>query len=244
MSAVAIIPARGGSKRLPRKNIIDFLGKPIISYTIEAGLQSGCFERVVVSTEDDAIAAVAIAFGAVVDRRAPVLASDSAGVVDVCIDFLSREAAAGRNWEVMSCLYATAPMRTTTDIQATVSLLEEGTCDFAMAVTSFDHSPYHAMRLTPDCGLSPEFPELIESRAGDLPRLRVDNGSTYAVNVHEFRRCKTFYGPSLRGYDMPRARSIDIDTWDDYRFALWTAANVATAADRSGGAGDGGIRRP
>src|ERR1700686_1928854 len=100
MSAVAIIPARGGSKRLPRKNIIDFLGKPIIGYTIDAALQSGCFERVVVSTEDDEIAGVAEACGASVDRRAPALATDSAGVVDVCIDFLNREAAAGRNWRV------------------------------------------------------------------------------------------------------------------------------------------------
>jgi pseudaminic acid cytidylyltransferase len=244
MSAVAIIPARGGSKRLPRKNIIDFLGKPIIGYTIEAGIQSGCFERVVVSTEDDEISAVASACGAVVDRRAPALASDSAGVVDVCIDFLAREAAAGRNWQVMTCLYATAPMRIAEDIRATVSLLEHGICDFAMAVTSFDLSPYHAMRLAPDSGLSPVFPELIESQERDLPRLRVDNGSTYAVNVAEFQRHKTFYGPNLRGHDMPRTRSSDIDTPEDYRLALWTAANVAMPADQPSGAGDGKIRQP
>ncbi len=234
MSAVAVIPARGGSKRLPRKNIIDFLGKPVIGYTIDAGFQSGCFERVVVSTEDDEIAAVAEACGASVDRRAPALATDSAVVVDVCIDFLNRESAAGRNWRTMACLYATAPMRTANDIRGTVSLLEDGVCDFAMAVTSFDHSAYHAMQLSDDSRLSPVFPELIESRAGDLPRLRVDNGSTYAVNVAEFRRYKTFYGPNLRAYDMPRTRSVDIDTREDYEFALWTARNTVVPIDRSG----------
>jgi pseudaminic acid cytidylyltransferase len=238
MSAVAIIPARGGSKRLPRKNIIDFLGRPIIGYTIDACLQSGCFARVVVSTEDDEIAAVAEACGASSDRRVPALATDSVGVVDVCIDFLNREAAAGRNWRVMGCLYATAPMRIANDIRGTVSLLEDGVCDFAMAVTSFDLSPYHAMRLSPDSRLTPVFPELIESQERDLPPLRVDNGSTYAVNVAEFRRHKTFYGPNLRGYDMPRTRSSDIDTPEDYKLALWTARSAAPPADLANRADD------
>ena len=178
------------------------------------------------------------------DRRAPALASDSAGVVDVCIDLLDREAAAGRRWEVMACLYATAPMRIASDIRATVSLLEGGVCDFAMAVTSFDLSPYHAMRLAPDSRLSPVFPELIESQERDLPRLRVDNGSTYAVNVAEFQRHKTFYGPNLRGHDMPRMRSSDIDTPEDYELALWTARSINFPADQSHGAGDGKISRP
>ncbi len=235
MSVVAIIPARGGSKRLPRKNIIDFLGKPIIGYTIDAALRSGCFERVVVSTEDDEIAAVAEACGAAVDRRAPALATDTVGVVDVCIDFLDREAGAGRNWRTMGCLYATAPMRNADDIRGTVSLLEDGVCDFAMAVTSFDLSPYHSMQLSPDKRLTPVFPELIESQERDLPRLRVDNGSTYAVNVAAFRQCKTFYGPNLRGHDMPRMRSSDIDTPEDYRLASWIARSAALPADRDDG---------
>jgi N-acylneuraminate cytidylyltransferase len=223
MSALAIIPARGGSKRLPRKNIIDFLGKPIISYTIEAAIQSECFERVVVSTEDDEIAAVAGACGAAVDWRNPALAADAVGVVDVCIDFLNRETAAARNWRVMACLYATAPMRGADDVRATASLLKDGVCDFAMAVTCFDLSPYHAMKFSSDSRLTPVFPDLIELQERDLPRLRVDNGSTYVVNVAEFQRYRTFYGPGLRGHDMPRTRSSDIDTQEDYELALWIA---------------------
>ena len=226
MSAVALIPARGGSKRLPRKNVIDFLGRPIIAYTIEAALASGCFERVVVSTEDDEIAAVAEASGALVARRSAALSTDTATVVEVCIDLLDSEAAAGRQWQILGCLYATAPLRTAADIRATLALLEPGACAFAMAVTAYDLDPWAALKFGPDGGLSPMWPELIELRPQQLPRMRVDNGSTYAVNVAEFRMHRTFYGPGLRGHEMPRERSVDIDTKGDLDIALWHARSI------------------
>jgi CMP-N-acetylneuraminic acid synthetase len=223
MDAVALIPARGGSKRLPRKNIIDFLGRPIIAYTIEAARASGCFERIVVSTEDDEIAAIARRFDAVVDRRPPALSTDEAVVVDVCIDFLERERQAGRCWQAMGCLYATSPLRNADDIRATMSLLAPGICDFAMAVTAYDLQPHIALKLASDGGLTPMWPDLLRYRASELPPLRVGNGSTYAVDVAQFCRLRTFYGPGLRGHDMPRDRSIDIDTPYDFELAIWTA---------------------
>lgn len=226
MDAIAIIPARGGSKRLPRKNVVDFLGRPIIAYTIDAAIRSGCFARIVASTEDDEIAATARDIGAAVDRRSPALATDTSTVVEVCLDFLDREAKAGRSWPVMACLYATAPMRTAHDIRATVSLLEPGACDFAMAVTSYDFAPHEALKFAADGRLTPMFPHLVETRASDLPALRVDNGSTYAVNVAAFRRLRTFYGPNLCGHDMPRMRSFDIDTQDDLDQARWAAQAI------------------
>ena len=226
MSAVAIIPARGGSKRLPRKNVIDFFGRPIIAYTIDAAIESGCFESVVVSTEDDEIAAVACRFGAAVDRRAPVLATDTATVVDVCLDFLDREAAAGREWTLMACLYATAPLRNAKDIRDTMALLQSGHCGFAMAVTAYDVPPHQALQFGANAVLTPMWPNLIQRRASDLPPLRVDNGSTYVAEVSEFRRYRSFYGPRLCGYEMPRQRSIDIDTQDDFDRALWTAQRM------------------
>ena len=106
---LAVIPARGGSKRLPRKNIVDFFGKPIIAYTIEAALGSGCFSRVLVSTEDSEISDIAIQHGAEVADRPADLAGDSATVVDVCVDILNREAAAGKEYDVLCCLYPAAP---------------------------------------------------------------------------------------------------------------------------------------
>ena len=227
MGAIAIIPARGGSKRLPRKNVIDFLGRPMLAFTIEAVCESGCFERIVVSTEDAEIADIAFSLGADVDRRAAELATDQARVTDVCLDLLDREAASGRHWTTMACLYATAPMRNAGDIRATLRLLEPGHCQFAMAVTRYALPPHQALKLADDGSLSPMWPELIEQRTNDLPPLVVDNGSTYAADVQAFRRHKTFYGPTLRGYEMPRHRSVDIDTAEDYELALLVAKHAA-----------------
>jgi pseudaminic acid cytidylyltransferase len=224
MTAVAIIPARGGSQRLPRKNIADFLGRPILAYTVAAAIESGCFARVVVSTEDDEIAEVASRIGAVVDRRLPELASHEAGLVDVCLDFLEREEREGRLWQTMACLYATAPLRNAQDIRDTVGLLESERCGFAMAVTSYDHYPHQALKFESGATLTPMWPDIVAKRGSDLPPLRAGNGSTYVVDVAEFRRHRSFYGPNLRGHDMPRARSVDIDTRDDLDFAIWIAS--------------------
>jgi pseudaminic acid cytidylyltransferase len=223
VTAVAIIPARGGSQRLPRKNIADFLGRPMLAYTVDAAIESGCFARVVVSTEDDEIAEAAQRAGAVVDRRRPELATHQIGLVDVCLDFLEREEREGRPWQSLACLYATAPMRNAQDIRDTVALLEPSRCGFAMAVTSYDHYPHQALKFEAGATLTPMWPDLVTKRGSDLPPLRAGNGSTYAVNVAEFRQHRSFYGPNLRGHDMPRDRSVDIDTADDLEFAIWLA---------------------
>jgi pseudaminic acid cytidylyltransferase len=238
MSKLAFIPARGGSKRLPRKNIMEFHGRPMISYTINAARESGLFDRVVVSTEDAEIADIAQRAGADIDRRPARFATDQAHVTDVCLDFLERERSVGRTWDVMSCLYATAPMRTAADIRATAGLLDPGRCDFAMAVTRYPLPPHQALKLEADGVLSPMWPELIGRRANELPGLVVDNGSTYAVDVAAFERSRTFYGPKLRGYEMPRARSVDIDTREDFEYALWIASNRILAAPDGSSASD------
>jgi len=226
MAAVAVIPARGGSKRLPRKNIADFLGRPIISYTIEAAHQSGCFSRVVVSTEDAEIAEVARQFGADVDLRAPHLASDTATVHAVCMAFLEAEQGQGRKWDRLCCLYATAPLRTAEDIRATMALLEPGICDFAMGVSSYDKQPHQALKLLPGNVLVPMWPELLKFRASDLPPLRASNGTTYAVDCEAFRQHGNFYGPNLRGHDMARDHAVDIDTAEDLEFARLIARHT------------------
>ena len=225
-SAIAIIPARGGSKRLPRKNIADFLGRPILAYTIDAARDSGCFERVVVSTEDDQIAGIARNCGAIVDMRAPRLATDEVGLVDVCLDLLDREAEAGRDWQVLACLYATAPLRNADDIRSTFALVEPGRCDFSMAVTSYERYAHQALKLGPHGELEPMWPELVTLRSTALPPLRAGNGSTYVVAVDAFRRHRSFYGPGLRGHDMPVERSVDIDTPHDLELARWTAGRL------------------
>jgi CMP-N-acetylneuraminic acid synthetase len=223
---LAVIPARGGSKRLPRKNVLPFLGKPIIGYTVEAARASKLFDRVIVSTEDDEIASIAAGFGAEVRERAKELASDTARVVDVCLDLLDREQAQGRAYDVLAVLYATAPLRTAEDIAGTVNLLEPGRCDFALAVTNYDLPPHQALKVGDDNAVAPMWPALINERADVIGKLCVDNGSTYAVSVGAFRRERGFYGPGLRGYLMPRSRSIDIDTPEDFEMAQLMAERM------------------
>lgn len=210
-SMIAIIPARGGSKRLPRKNVADFLGKPIIAWTIEAAQAAGCFDRIIVSTEDVEIAAVARRFGAEVDDRPAALVGDTAGVVDVCLNLFDRLEAQGAAPDAFCCLYATAPLRTADDIRQVVGLLEPGVCDFAMAITDYDLPPYRALRQDADGTLAPMWPDLAFRKSQEVPPLVVNNGSTYAATVAAFRENRTFTGPGTRGHVMPRDRSTDID---------------------------------
>ena len=223
---IAIIPARGGSKRLPRKNLLPFLGRPMIAHTIEQALRAGCFDRVLVSTEDDEIAAVARAARADIHVREAELATDAARVVDVCIAVLDSEALAGRTYEVFACFYPTAPLRRAEDIRAVMALIDGEGAAFAMAVTTFPIAPHQALRVQQDGTLTPMWPELVERRASELDPLVVDNGSTYAAKVGAFRRHRSFYGPLLRGHVMPRERSVDIDEQSDYDLACWYAERL------------------
>ena len=226
MKRLAIIPARGGSKRLPRKNVLPFRGRPIIAHTIEAALVSRCFERVLVSTEDGEIAKAAKDAGAEVHERPTDLATDAAGVTEVCLEALLAEERAGRSYDVFACLYATAPLRRADDIAAVVALIDSGS-DFAIAVTSYAMPPHQALRVGENGTLSAMWPDLIERRASDLGRLVVDNGSTYAARVAALRKHRSFYGPGLRGHLMPRERSVDIDEQADYELACYYAERIA-----------------
>lgn len=220
---LAVIPARGGSKRLPRKNVLPFREKPIIAYTIAAAHHANCFERVLVSTEDAEIAVVAKTCGAEILERPAELACDHTTVIQVCLNALDQEEAQGRSYDVLCCLYATAPLRLATDIVATVEIPSPGECAFAMAVTSLPFSPAEVLVATDDNALEPMWPDLIDAEKSTLPEYLVDNGSTYAVLVPEFRRHRDFYGPGLRGHRMPRSRSIDIDTAEDFKLVQFYA---------------------
>lgn len=227
MSRACLIPARGGSKRLSRKNIADFLGKPIIAHTIEAARSSGLFSRIAVSTEDREIARIARDWGAEWHERPPELAADGAHLIDVCLGFLEDEEQIGRHYDTIGCLLATAPMREATDVRGVHDMLEPGLCDFAMAVTTYDLPPLQALRRTPDGFLEPMWPEFTKMRSQDAPQLYVDNGSTYIAETGALRREHTFYGQRLRGYLMPRERSVDIDEAFDLELARRLAETSA-----------------
>jgi len=223
MRRVCIIPARGGSKRFPRKNVAPFQGKPIISYSIQAALHSDLFDRVIVSTEDAEISDISAKYGAEVSQRPPELASDQARVVDVCLDLLAQLESSGQLPDQFCCLYATSPLRNAGDVDAVLSLLEPDTCDFAMAVTLYPFPPHQALKMQSDGGLTPMWPELVNLKSQEVPQLVVDNGSTYAVSTEAFRAVGSFYGPNMRGHLMPANRSVDIDMPEDMDLALYYA---------------------
>ena len=116
MKAVCVIPARGGSKRLPRKNVVEFFGKPMIAYSIEAATASKRFERIVVSSDDPETLEIARKYGADPVERKSSLASDTARISEVLLDFLDQEEAAGRKYDVLACLLAAAPLRRAEDV--------------------------------------------------------------------------------------------------------------------------------
>lgn len=215
MRRIAILPARGGSKRLPGKNVVEFFGKPIIGYTIEAALETKLFDRVVVSSDDPRILEVSRRFGAETDERPAHLATGSAHLVDVCLDLLDREAARGRDYDQFCMIHATSPLRRAADICAVMALLEPGACEFAAAVTEYNLPAHQALKSGKNGFLAPMWPDLVSVQSHDVPPLRAGNGSTYAASVEAFREQRTFFGQPMRGHLMSRFRSVEIDVEEE-----------------------------
>ncbi len=218
--AIAIVPARGGSKRLPGKNIIDFLGKPMLQHTIEALHESNRFNRIVVSTEDAEIKAIAQACGAIVDDRDVSLALDTSTVDEVCLDLLKKEKNIGREYDYICVCYATAPLRNAEDINEVMALLEDDDCYSSMAVSEFTQPHHQAQFISPGGNLNPVWPDKVDLRSDEVLTAYVDNGSTYAAKVDKYLHYENFFSSNSKGYIMPMERSIDIDTKLDYLTAL------------------------
>lgn len=218
MSRICIIPARGGSKRFPKKNVADFFGRPLFTRAIDAALNSQAFDNVVLSTDDsETIGLTKLHYrdeSVVIDNRLPHLASDEASVLDVCLNFLRQMSQKKHEVEFLCCLYPTAALRDTSDIISVCRPVFDGITPFAMAVTKFDYLPTQALIKTAD-GLQPYWPNEILKKSQDTPEFLVDNGSTYCVRVSDFIEQKTFYGKGLLGYEMPRWKSVDIDYPED-----------------------------
>ena len=212
---VALIPARGGSKRLPRKNLIEFGGKPLLVWSIERALETGLFERVCVTSEDPEIGELARASGAEWFERDAALAGDRVEMDQVCLDFLEKETAAGRPIDQLVILLTTAPLRAEEDIKSVVEAVASGEADFAMAVTDFPYSPFEALEVADDGRARLMWPEYATKSRQDRPHVMVDAGSVYAVNAAAYLKSRTVYGPDLKVVEVPAERAVDIDTAED-----------------------------
>ena len=217
-SSIAIITARGGSKRIPRKNVKLFCGKPIITYSIEEALQSGLFEEVMVSTEDEEIAQIARQAGASVPfMRSQESAGDYASTDDVLLEVLKAYEEQGRTFDTFCCLYPTAPFVTAQKLQKAMKLLEQA--DSVMPVVPFSFPPQRCMVLNEAGELHMKWPEYAQTRSQDLEPYYHDCGQFYCCKTDLFLQYKTTDLPRMMPMIMSELEVQDIDNPDDWEIA-------------------------
>lgn len=230
MATLGIIPARGGSKRLPRKNVIEFAGKPMIAWTIQAAQDCGGITDLYVSTEDREIAGIARECGARILARDDSLAGEKSTVTEVCLDAIDRLNGSNR-YDTLCCLYPTAPLRNTSDIDAVLRPVVQRVANYSLAVTRYPLPPHQALRLTGDTGAEPVFPHLVDRREDEIGKWVVDNGSTYAVYIADFQKARSFFGQPLAVHVMPAQRSVDINEAADLQLARFYQAQETGKPD-------------
>jgi len=217
---VAIIPARAGSKRIPKKNIKDFLGKPIIAYSIENAIDSNLFDRVIVSTDDDEIAKVAIEYGAEVPFVRPKrLSDDFSGtheVVGHAVEWLENH---GEVIDYACCIYATAPFIQTNDLVSGFDLIRTGKWESVIAATNYSYPIFRSFEELPHGGLRMVFPEHYTSRSQDLPEVYHDAGQFYWGKSEAFKDNVPILGEDSVGFAINNLTAYDIDDIEDWHFA-------------------------
>ncbi len=206
---LCLIPARGGSKRFPGKNVALLKGRPLIVYAISAAHESKLFETVYVSTEDTSIADIARDEGATVIQRPTELAGDRVGVVDVCIHTLDRFDQQGRSFDTLCLIYATAALMLPEDLRAGYELLLDKRANAVMGVTRYYEHPLLALRERGQF-LTPAFPKRLK-QSQRLPDYRVSLGYFYFIRTDILQQRRSFYVPRMLGYTIPRERAVDID---------------------------------
>lgn len=220
MLRIAIIPARSGSKGLPDKNILPILGKPLIAYTIEAAIQSHCFDVVFVSTESQKYADIAIQYGANASfLRSEETASDSASTWDAVREVLTKFEQVGEIFDVITLLQPTSPLRTSTDIQNAIKLFDEKNANFVESVCEMEHSPLWSNILDETLSLKDFIKPEYNVRRQLLPKYYRENGAIYIIKAENLASLDCLYSDDSYAYIMPPERSIDIDDWIGLKMA-------------------------
>ena len=217
---LAVIPARGGSKRIPRKNVKTFGGKPMIAWSVQAAQDTGIFDRIVVSTDDAEIAAVAQEYGADVPFMRPAeLSDDHSGTTAVIAHALEWHQAHGYHPQQVCCIYATAPFVQPDDILRGAEILEESAADFAFSVTSFAFPIQRALKLRSDGRVEMFDATQFQTRSQDLPSAYHDAGQFYWGTASAWLSGSSIFGPESVPVVLPRYRVQDIDTLEDWHHA-------------------------
>lgn len=219
---LAIIPARGGSKRIPRKNIRPFCGKPMIAWSIEVALQSGCFDQIVVSTDDAEIAEVARQHGAQVPFMRPAeLSDDHTGTTAVIAHGIEWFAARDQAPVQVCCLYATAPFISAEDLRRGLTVLTQAGSDYSFSVTNYAFPIQRAVRIDVTGRIEMFDPENFNVRSQDFEEAYHDAGQFYWGRADAWRQGKLIFGQGAVPVILPRHRVQDIDTPEDWTRAEW-----------------------
>ena len=222
---LAIIPARGGSKRLPRKNVEDLCGKPLIAWSIEAGLKSKYIDKVVVSSDDEEILNTASKLRIDTIKRPDILASDTATSFDVIKHVLS----ISKNYDYVVLLQPTSPLRNNTHIDKAIKLLEQKNADAIISVCEMDHSPLWSNTLQEDGALDTFLRDNVsDKRSQELEKYYRVNGAIYICKLDKLLKEESFFlKENIYAYIMNRASSVDIDEQIDLDFARVLAKNTS-----------------
>jgi pseudaminic acid cytidylyltransferase len=222
MSTLCIIPARGGSERIPRKNVRDFRGLPMIAWSIRAAQESGCFDTIMVSTDDDEIIAIARSQGAWVPfRRSAETASHHATTAAVLLETLDRLKADGHQYESVCCLFATAPFTSAADLRGGLATLSTGAFQVVLPVARFESPIWRSLRMESNGLVVMNWPEHRDTRSQDLPVAYHDAGQWCWFRPDALYRDGSLLGASTGAVILPPDRVQDIDTEDDWRMAEW-----------------------
>lgn len=219
--ALAVIPARAGSKRLPGKNVRLLCGLPALAYTIAAARDSGLFSIVMVSTDSERIADIALRYGADVPfLRASELADDHTPVSSVTVDALTRVDRAGRRFASVAQLMPNCPLRDAADVRGSFEQFVNTESRSQLSVARFGwQTPWWAMRQADDFTLTPLFPQEAVTRGQDLPPVVCPTGAIWWARAETLREAGTFHVPGRTGWEIDQFHAIDIDTEDDWRLA-------------------------
>lgn len=219
MKNICVIPARGGSKRIPRKNIKPFMGKPIIAYSIEAALKSGLFDEVVVSTDDKEFAEVARKYGASVPfMRSDQNSNDYAGTDAVVLEVLNEYKKQGKEFDNFCCLYSTAPFVTPERLKEGFELLGEN-ADASFTVVQYSYPIQRSLKKNTDGFLEMNFPQYYDTRTQDLEPIYHDAGQFYFVKTSVFYDEFTFWCKRSAPLVLSELEVQDLDTPTDWALA-------------------------
>lgn len=219
MKKIAIITARGGSKRIPKKNIKEFLGKPIIAYSIETAINSSLFDEVMVSTDSEEIASIAKKYGASVPFfRSKETSNDYATTTDVLKEVLKKYQDLDKMFDIACCIYPTSPFITSTKLNDAYKLLKKNNFDSVMPVTTFSFPPLRGMVIE-DNKLSFKWPEYSQKRSQDLEKIYHDCGQFYMFKVDKFLETNKLVTDNTGAIIVDELEVQDIDNLTDWKLA-------------------------